>query len=97
MGKAAQVADIIYVTDDNPRTENPRAIRAEILKTCDKAIEIGYRREAIGKAIRNLSDGDILLIAGKGHETGQIVGEKTQPFDDRDVARAALKNADAPS
>lgn len=97
MGKAAQVADIIYVTDDNPRTENPRAIRAEILKTCDKAIEIGYRREAIGKAISNLSDGDILLIAGKGHETGQIVGEKTQPFDDRDVARTALKNAEARS
>ncbi|MBT4740324.1 MAG: UDP-N-acetylmuramoyl-L-alanyl-D-glutamate--2,6-diaminopimelate ligase [Rhodospirillaceae bacterium] len=94
MGQAAQdAADIAYVTDDNPRSEDPAIIRAAILKNCSDAIEVDDRADAIESAISSLDDGDVLLIAGKGHETGQIVGETILPFDDRDVARAALKKS----
>ena len=87
---AAENADTIIVTDDNPRSENPAAIRAAILKTAKGAEEIGDRADAIRTAIRMLQAGDVLLIAGKGHETGQIVGERTLPFSDHDAVAAAL-------
>ena len=84
---AARLADRAAVTDDNPRTEDAAAIRAEVLEGCPHAEEIGDREEAIAWAIHGLRAGDILLIAGKGHETGQTVGDKTLPFDDAEVAR----------
>ena len=90
---AARSADVTIVTDDNPRSENPAAIRAQILGAAPSAIEIGDRAAAIRAGIAMLADGGALLIAGKGHETGQIVGDKTLPFSDADEARAALKEA----
>jgi UDP-N-acetylmuramoyl-L-alanyl-D-glutamate--2,6-diaminopimelate ligase len=83
-------ADLVYVTDDNPRSEKPAAIRREILAAAPGAIEIGDRREAIFAAIAALEPGDVLVIAGKGHETGQIVGGQTLPFDDAAVAAEAI-------
>lgn len=95
MGKAAsEQADIVFVTDDNPRSEVPAAIRAEILQACPEAIEVGDRAEAILRGVDALEPGDALLIAGKGHETGQIVGDVVYPFDDVEqvsVAVAALE------
>ena len=88
---AARCADVIIVTDDNPRSENPAAIRAAILVMAPGAMEIGDRSRAIAVAVKMLGDGDALLIAGKGHETGQIVGEVTLPFSDHEAARAALE------
>jgi len=90
---AVRCADVTIVTDDNPRSENAAAIRAQILAAAPLAIEIGDRAAAIRAAVAVLRDGDALLIAGKGHETGQIVGDKTLPFSDADEARAALKEA----
>jgi UDP-N-acetylmuramoyl-L-alanyl-D-glutamate--2,6-diaminopimelate ligase len=90
---AARCADIVIVTDDNPRSENPPAIRAQILASAPLAIEIGDRAAAIREGVAMLRAGDALLIAGKGHETGQIVGDRTLPFSDADEARAALKEA----
>ena len=90
---AARCADVVIVTDDNPRSENPAAIRAAILAAAPGAIEIGDRGEAIRTAVRQLESGDALLIAGKGHETGQIVGESTLAFSDHEAARAALEEA----
>lgn len=87
---AAELADSVIVTDDNPRTEDARTIRKEILAACPDAQEIGDRKQAIETAIGKLHAGDILLIAGKGHETGQIVGDKVLPFDDRTLAREAI-------
>jgi UDP-N-acetylmuramoyl-L-alanyl-D-glutamate--2,6-diaminopimelate ligase len=87
---AAEHADSVIVTDDNPRSETPQAIRAAILATATGASEIGDRAEAIRTAIGGLQPGDALLIAGKGHETGQIVGDKTLPFSDHDAVIAAL-------
>ena len=84
---AAGAADRIYVTDDNPRSEAPAAIRSAILAGAPGAIEIGDRRRAIETAVAGLGPGDMLVIAGKGHETGQIVGDRTLPFDDAAVAR----------
>jgi UDP-N-acetylmuramoyl-L-alanyl-D-glutamate--2,6-diaminopimelate ligase len=92
-GIAAHGADIVIVTDDNPRSENPAVIRAAILAAAPGAIEIGDRGLAIRTAIAMLAPGDALLIAGKGHETGQIVGDATLPFSDHEAARAALKDA----
>ncbi|HEY6518169.1 MAG TPA: UDP-N-acetylmuramoyl-L-alanyl-D-glutamate--2,6-diaminopimelate ligase [Roseiarcus sp.] len=88
---AARSADVTIVTDDNPRSENPTTIRAAILAAAPSAIEIGDRAAAIREGVAMLRDGDALLIAGKGHETGQIVGDKTLPFSDADEARAAVK------
>ncbi len=85
--EAAKGADVAIVTDDNPRSEDPAAIRREILKGAPGAIEIGGRREAIAAAIAMAGSEDIVLIAGKGHEQGQIVGEMVLPFDDVTVAR----------
>jgi UDP-N-acetylmuramoyl-L-alanyl-D-glutamate--2,6-diaminopimelate ligase len=88
MGMAAAAgADVAIVTDDNPRSEDPAAIRAEVLKGVPGGIDIGGRREAIAAAITMAEPGDIVLVAGKGHEQGQIVGDMVLPFDDVTVAR----------
>jgi UDP-N-acetylmuramoyl-L-alanyl-D-glutamate--2,6-diaminopimelate ligase len=87
---ASENADSVIVTDDNPRSENPAAIRAAILAAARGAKEIGDRNEAIRAGVAALQPGDALLIAGKGHETGQIVGDKTLPFSDHDAVAAAL-------
>lgn len=84
---ATNKADVVIVTDDNPRTEDPAAIRAAIMTAAPGAIEIGDRREAIAAAVAEARDGDIICIAGKGHEQGQIVGDLVLPFDDVMVAR----------
>jgi len=88
---AVQLADRVIVTDDNPRSEDPAQIRAAILKAAPGAVEIGDRRDAIRGAIAELKRGDVLLIAGKGHETGQIIGGRTLPFSDHDEVAAAVK------
>ena len=84
---AADRADRLYVTDDNPRSESPADIRAEIMKGAREAVEIGDRRQAIAEAIGSACEGDVVLIAGKGHEQGQIVGDQVLPFDDVATAR----------
>jgi UDP-N-acetylmuramoyl-L-alanyl-D-glutamate--2,6-diaminopimelate ligase len=84
---AARLADLAIVTDDNPRSEDPAAIRREILKGAPDAREIPGRREAIAEAIAEAGPDDLVLLAGKGHEQGQIVGDKVLPFDDVAVAR----------
>lgn len=91
-GIAARAADRVYVTDDNPRSEDPATIRREILAACPGAIEIGDRRNAIGEAVASLGKGDVLVIAGKGHETGQIVGDEVLPFNDVAEARTAISS-----
>jgi UDP-N-acetylmuramoyl-L-alanyl-D-glutamate--2,6-diaminopimelate ligase len=88
---AAEKADSAIVTDDNPRGENPVAIRAAILATAHGATEIGDRGEAIRRAVAALQPGDVLLVAGKGHESGQIVGDRILPFSDHEAVAAALK------
>jgi UDP-N-acetylmuramoyl-L-alanyl-D-glutamate--2,6-diaminopimelate ligase len=88
---AAAKADRVIVTDDNPRSEDAALIRAAILAEARGAAEIGDRREAIRTAIAELRRGDVLLIAGKGHETGQIIGDRIVPFSDHDAVAAALK------
>jgi UDP-N-acetylmuramoyl-L-alanyl-D-glutamate--2,6-diaminopimelate ligase len=90
---AAENADTVIVTDDNPRSEDPATIRAAILAAAKGATEIGDRAEAIRAAVQRLEPGDALLIAGKGHETGQIVGSQTLPFSDHEAAQAALGNS----
>lgn len=87
---AAENADSVIVTDDNPRSENPEKIRAAILDAAKGAEDIGDRASAIKAGIAALQPGDALLIAGKGHETGQIVGDKTLPFSDHEAVAAAL-------
>ncbi len=94
---AARLADMVYVTDDNPRSEDPAAIRAEVLQACPDALDIGDRKDAIATAIGNLESDDLLLIAGKGHETGQIIGANVIPFNDADVAREVLGQGKTPS
>jgi UDP-N-acetylmuramoyl-L-alanyl-D-glutamate--2,6-diaminopimelate ligase len=91
MGEAAaEFADVVIVTDDNPRSEDPAAIRAEVLKGCPEATEVGDRAEAILRGVDALLPGDALLIAGKGHETGQIIGTDVYPFDDAEQASVAV-------
>jgi UDP-N-acetylmuramoyl-L-alanyl-D-glutamate--2,6-diaminopimelate ligase len=87
---ATRLAEHVIITDDNPRGEDPATIRNEILAAASQAREIGDRGEAIAEAVAELRPGDVLVIAGKGHERGQTVGGQTLPFDDRDVARAAV-------
>ena len=87
---AAGFADVAIVTDDNPRTEDAAAIRAAVLGGCPGAQDIGAREEAIRAGVAALSAGDALVIAGKGHETGQLVGDTVLPFDDVAVAQAAI-------
>jgi len=88
---AVEHADLAIVTDDNPRSEEPAAIRAEVLGGAKGAREIGDRREAIRAAAAMLGDGDILVVAGKGHEQGQIIGGVTHPFDDVAETAQALE------
>jgi len=88
---AAAQADRVIVTDDNPRGEDAAAIRAAIIAAAPGAIEIGDRHEAIRSAVAGLGPGDVLLIAGKGHETGQIIGDRVVPFSDHEAVAAALK------
>ncbi len=95
MGAAARAhADVLYVTDDNPRTEDPASIRRAILEACPDAHEVGDRAEAILRAVDALLPGDALLIAGKGHESGQIVGTDIYPFDDVEQASVAVAALD---
>lgn len=91
MGRAAaENADAVIVTDDNPRSEDPAAIRAEVMQGCPEATEVGDRAEAILRGVDMLQSGDALLIAGKGHESGQIVGDDILPFDDAEQASVAV-------
>jgi UDP-N-acetylmuramoyl-L-alanyl-D-glutamate--2,6-diaminopimelate ligase len=87
---AVDKADHVIITDDNPRSEDPSAIRAAILKAASGAVEIGDRGEAIRRAVAELNTGDVLLVAGKGHESGQIVGDRVLPFTDHEAVAAAL-------
>ena len=91
---AAENADVLYVTDDNPRSENPALIRAEILAGCPEAHEVGDRAEAILRGVDALLPGDALLIAGKGHETGQVIKGDIYPFDDVEQASVAVAALD---
>jgi UDP-N-acetylmuramoyl-L-alanyl-D-glutamate--2,6-diaminopimelate ligase len=91
MGRiAVEKSDRVIITDDNPRSEDPAAIRAQVLAAAPGAQEIGDRATAIGVAVRSLKAGDVLVVAGKGHETGQIVGDRTLPFSDHEAVRAAI-------
>lgn len=90
-GIAAEGADIAIVTDDNPRSEDPAAIRAEVLAAAPERLrEIGDRAEAIAAGVALLRPGDVLVVAGKGHESGQIIGDRTLPFSDHEVVREAI-------
>jgi UDP-N-acetylmuramoyl-L-alanyl-D-glutamate--2,6-diaminopimelate ligase len=92
MGRfASDLADRVFVTDDNPRKEEPASIRRAIMDACKKGQEIGDRREAIYSALRGLQKGDVLVVAGKGHEKTQTVGDKTYPFDDAEVIRDGVR------
>ncbi len=94
MGEIAVAkSDVVIVTDDNPRSEAPAAIRAEILAGATGAREIGDRAEAIAAAVGMMGPGDVVLVAGKGHETGQIVGDKVLPFSDHEFLQTALERA----
>jgi UDP-N-acetylmuramoyl-L-alanyl-D-glutamate--2,6-diaminopimelate ligase len=84
---ATRLSDAVIVTDDNPRGEDPAKIRSAIMAGAPGATEVAGRREAIAEAIRIARAGDIILVAGKGHETGQIIGDRVLPFDDALVAR----------
>ena len=84
---AARLSDMVIVTDDNPRTEDAATIRKAVLAGAPQAREIGDRRQAIAAAISEAKAGDIVLLAGKGHEQGQIIGGRVLPFDDVTVAR----------
>lgn len=95
MGQAAaNHADVVFVTDDNPRSEDPAAIRAAVLLGAPEAAEVGDRAEAILRGVDALQPGDALLIAGKGHETGQIVGDQVLPFDDVEQASISVAALD---
>ena len=95
MGEAAaKFADVVIVTDDNPRSEDPAAIRAEVMAGCPGATEVGDRAEAILLGVDALQPGDALLVAGKGHETGQIIGTDIYPFDDAEQASVAVAALD---
>jgi UDP-N-acetylmuramoyl-L-alanyl-D-glutamate--2,6-diaminopimelate ligase len=87
---AARLADRVWVTDDNPRSEDPAVIRAAVMAGCPGAIDAGDRAGAIARALAALGPGDVLVVAGKGHETGQTIGGVTHPFDDIAVVRGAI-------
>jgi UDP-N-acetylmuramoyl-L-alanyl-D-glutamate--2,6-diaminopimelate ligase len=97
MGLAARThADRVIVTDDNPRTEDPAVIRAAVLTGAAGAIEIGDRAAAIAAAITAARDGDVVVVAGKGHEAGQIIGREVLPFNDADEVRSAISRTRTP-
>jgi UDP-N-acetylmuramoyl-L-alanyl-D-glutamate--2,6-diaminopimelate ligase len=89
---ATRLADVAILTDDNPRTEDAAEIRRQVLAGGPSAIEIGDRGRAIREAVRMLMAGDVLVVAGKGHETGQIVGKTTLPFSDHEAVATALQD-----
>ena len=91
---ACNLADTVIITDDNPRSENPSVIRSEIMATCNDATETADRKKAIRTATGLIGPGDTLVIAGKGHETGQTVDDKVYPFNDFEVASAAIREAE---
>ncbi len=91
---ATRLADRVYVTDDNPRTEDPAAIRAAIMAAAPGAAEIGSRAAAIRAAVDSLEAGDVLIVAGKGHEEGQKIGKKVLPFSDHEAVKAAIEGRD---
>ena len=98
----ARLADVLVVTDDNPRTEDPAAIRAAVLAGAGEArragprcSRMGDRRTAIRRAVAMARPGDTVVVAGKGHETGQEIDGSVHPFDDRDEVRAALRSWEA--
>jgi UDP-N-acetylmuramoyl-L-alanyl-D-glutamate--2,6-diaminopimelate ligase len=98
MGRiASELADVAIVTSDNPRSEEPEAIIAEIVAGASAAEVEPDRREAIARAIGSAGEGDVVVIAGKGHEQGQQFADRTVPFDDREVARDALRRLGAPA
>ena len=91
MGKiACDYADNAYITDDNPRNEKPANIRRDMMVGAVDGIEIDGRENAIMQSVKELEQGDILIVAGKGHEQGQIVGDKILPFDDSKIIRKAI-------
>jgi UDP-N-acetylmuramoyl-L-alanyl-D-glutamate--2,6-diaminopimelate ligase len=95
MGQAAREnADVLYVTDDNPRSEEPALIRAAIMAACPEANEVGDRAEAILRGVDALGPGDALLVAGKGHESGQVIKGDVYPFDDVEQASIAVAALD---
>ncbi len=95
MGAAARDnADVLYVTDDNPRSEDPAAIRAEVMAACPDAHDVGDRAEAILRAVDAAQPGDAVLVAGKGHETGQVIKGDIYPFDDVEQASVAVAALD---
>ena len=95
MGAAAAAdADVVIVTDDNPRNEDPASIRAAVLAAAPEATEVGDRAEAILRGVDALGPGDALLVAGKGHESGQVVGDTVYPFDDAEQASVAVAALD---
>ena len=95
MGQAAAAhADLVFVTDDNPRSEDPATIRAAVMEGAPEATEVGDRAEAILRGIDAIGTGDALLIAGKGHETGQTIGDDVLPFDDVEQASVAVAALD---
>jgi UDP-N-acetylmuramoyl-L-alanyl-D-glutamate--2,6-diaminopimelate ligase len=91
---AAQAADLVFVTDDNPRSEDPAQIRAAVMQGCPQAHEVGDRAEAILRAVDALGPGDALLICGKGHETGQTIAGTVYPFNDAEQASLAVAALD---
>ena len=95
---ACEEADVVIVTSDNPRNEDPEAIVAAILEGCRAGVDVEIdRRAAIEKAVERAEPGDVVVIAGKGHEQGQELRDRTIPFDDREVAREALRRLGAPA
>jgi len=95
MGQAAAAqGDVVFVTDDNPRSEDPAVIRKMVMQGSPEATEVADRAEAILRGVDALQPGDALLIAGKGHETGQIIGDDVLPFDDSEQASVAVAALD---
>ncbi len=91
MGKiATDLSDVTIVTDDNPRDENAASIRAQIMETATGALEVADRSKAINQAVQDLEEGDILVVAGKGHEQGQIIGDEVHPFDDVEEVKKSI-------
>ena len=96
MGRiAAGLSDMVIVTDDNPRSEDPKDIREEIMQGVPDAREIAGRGKAIEWAVSQLNKGDVLVVAGKGHEQGQIIGNTVEPFDDVEEVQKAIRKLEA--
>jgi UDP-N-acetylmuramoyl-L-alanyl-D-glutamate--2,6-diaminopimelate ligase len=87
---AANRADVVIVTDDNPRSEDPASIRKAVMEGAPNALKSAIACEAIREGVRRLGEGDILCVAGKGHETGQIVGDTVHPFSDHEAVATAI-------